>query len=404
MSNVIVIGGGPAGMMAAYTAATNGSTVTLIEKNEKLGRKLMITGKGRCNVTNNCTETEFIENVPVNGRFLYSAISTFTSADTISFFEGLGVSLKTERGRRVFPQSDKACDIVFAMRRAVIKSGVKLVQDTVLEILEENGAVSAVKCKRETYFCDAVILATGGLSYPLTGSTGDGYKFAQRLGHTVVSATPSLVPLETENRAFHALSGLSLKNIEVTLKNQKGKAIFSDFGELLFTHFGLSGPVVLSASSHIPRGEKCKLCIDLKPALTEAQLDARLLREFDAAKNMSLKNVIPKLLPSSMAEPFCEYCGLDSHTPINEVTRQMRLSIIQGLKSLCFEITALRPIDEAIITSGGIKVSEINPKTMESKIVSGLYFAGEVIDVNAYTGGYNLQIAFSTGYLAGISV
>ncbi len=404
MGKVVVVGGGPAGMMAAYTAATMGNAVTLIEKNEKTGRKLLITGKGRCNVTNNCSESEFIENITANPRFMYSAINTFNSADTMAFFEGLGVPLKTERGRRVFPESDKAYDIVAAMRAALRKARVLVVHDTVTDVVSEDGAIKAVKCKGGIYECDSAIIATGGLSYPLTGSTGDGYTIAKKLGHTVTKLVPSLVPMETSNKDFHHLTGLALKNIAIKIIDKSGKAVYNDFGELLFTHFGLSGPVILSASAHMPRGERCSASIDLKPALDEKQLDARLLREFEGAKNSELKNVITKLMPSSMAEPFCKYCGIDSHTVTNSVTKEQRAAIVHGLKNLSFEITGLRPIDEAIVTSGGICVNEISPKTMQSKLVSGLYFAGEVIDVDAYTGGYNLQIAFSTGYLAGISV
>ena len=404
MSKVIVIGGGPAGMMAAITASQYGHSVTLLEKNEITGRKLLITGKGRCNVTNNCTENEFIENVTVNPRFMYSAINTFNCADTMSFFENEGVPLKTERGRRVFPQSDKAHDIVYAMRRALRKNGVEVICETVQKVLTEDGKVTGVKGKSKIYMCDAAIIATGGLSYPLTGSTGDGYRMAKELGHTVTPLTPSLISLKTKETLFYELSGLALKNIEIRLVDENRKVLYKDFGELLFTHFGVSGPVVLSASAHIPKGERVFLEIDLKPALTDKQLDARLLREFEALKNSELKSVMRKLLPTNMGALLCEYCGVAPSLLVNSVTKEQRGAIIAALKTLRFEITGTGPIEEAIVTSGGISVKEINPKTMESKHVSGLFFAGEVIDVDAYTGGYNLQIAFSTGYLAGSSV
>lgn len=404
MSDVVVIGGGPAGMMAAITASQYGHSVTLIEKNEITGRKLLITGKGRCNVTNNCTENEFIENVTVNPRFMYSAINTFTCADTMAFFENEGVPLKTERGRRVFPQSDKAHDIVYAMRRALQKNKIKVVRDTIQSVLCENGAVTGVKGRNAQYVCDAAVIATGGLSYPLTGSTGDGYKMARQLGHTVTPLTPSLISLKTKETLFFELTGLALKNIEIRLVDESGKLIYKDFGELLFTHFGVSGPVILSASAHVPKGKRTFLIIDLKPALTEKQLDARLLREFEGLKNSELKSAMRKLLPSNMGALLCEWCDIAPETPVNAVTKEQRATLISALKGLKLEITGTGPIEEAIVTSGGISVKEINPKTMESKLVSGLFFAGEVIDVDAYTGGYNLQIAFSTGYLAGSSI
>ncbi|MDP4153076.1 MAG: NAD(P)/FAD-dependent oxidoreductase [Bacillota bacterium] len=406
MKNVLVVGGGPAGMMAAAAAAEAGCLVTLIEKNKTLGKKLLITGKGRCNVTNNCSPDELIANLPINGRFLYSAVNRFSPSDTMDFFDGLGLKLKTERGNRVFPESDHSADVLGALKRYLHNSGVNVVYHSVTGILTDETGAQGVKTDSGDIHADAVIIATGGLSYPLTGSTGDGYDFAGKLGHTIVKPKPSLVPIETAEEWPKQISGLALKNIAVRVTDKnKGKTVYEDFGELLFTHFGVSGPVVLSMSSHIRNMEpdRYTLHIDLKPALSEKQLDARLLREFDAQKNKNLSNVMPKLLPSSLADIFLNLFGIEGEMKVNEVTKEIRQRIISSLKDLPLNLSAFRPIDEAIVTSGGVKTSEINPATMESKLVPRLYFAGEIIDVDGYTGGFNLQIAFSTGRLAGQS-
>ena len=406
---VIVIGAGASGLMASGFCAKNGNTVTLLEKNDKVGRKLMITGKGRCNVTNACPMlNELIENVPVNGRFMYTAFSRFMPSDTMDFFESLGVPLKIERGNRVFPESDKSVDIVDALNSFVKTNGVKRIQETVKSLIIEKNAVTGVKCESgNEYYADAVIIATGGKSYPLTGSTGDGYNFARQAGHTVVKPKPSLVPLECHEGFCSLLKGLALKNVAVTVyDNEKFREIFSDFGEMLFTHFGVSGPVILSASSHIKdmKSGRYELHIDLKPALTEEQLDKRLLREFKESPSKAFINIMNSLLPKSLVPVFVKLTGIHPATKANQVTREMRMEIITLLKDFKLTVTDFRPIDEAVITSGGVEVKEINPKTMESKLCNNLYFCGEVIDVDAYTGGFNLQIAFSTGYLVGNSI
>ncbi len=415
MSKVIVIGGGPAGVVAACTAAKNGHQVTLIERNKRIGRKLMITGKGRCNVTNYCTDVQdLIAMIPVNGRFLYSAFSSFMTYDTMSLFEELGVPLKVERGNRVFPVSDKSVDIVDALDRYLRQCKVKVVTARVTGIVTKNDSsgVSGVTTEDGTSIaCDAVVLATGGLSYPTTGSTGDGYAMAEKLGHTITDLTPSLVPMESDDPCCRQMQGLSLKNIEIRIVENNGvggayKAIYTDFGEMLFTHFGVSGPVILSASSQIRdiSAGKYSLHIDLKPALTVEQLDARIQRDFRAASNKDFQNALGGLLPSKMIPVIVERSGIDPQKKVNQITKAERVYLVSLLKSFVIDISGFRPISEAIITSGGIEVKEINPKTMESKIVPGLYFAGEIIDADAYTGGFNLQIAFSTGYLAGNSI
>ncbi len=393
--------------MAAGTAAQTGAEVLLFEKNKRIGRKLCITGKGRCNVTNNCSNNTFIENVITNPRFMYSSINNFDTSDTMSFFESLGVPLKVERGNRVFPVSDKATDIVSALERFVLSSGVKVFSETIISKLNiEDGRIQGVTdTKGKTYTADAVIIATGGASYPRTGSTGDGYKFARSAGHTVISPTPSLIPLEcsdTDLSDCKDMQGLSLRNVGVKLYKDN-KEIYSDFGELLFTHFGLSGPTVLSASTLITDISKSdyRLSIDLKPALDFEKLDLRIIRDFEKYKNRELSNSLSDLLPSSMIPVILHRLSFSSDVRCNSVKKEDRHALVSLLKNLEFSITGTRPIDEAIITRGGVKVSEIDPSTMESKICPGLYFCGEVIDIDAYTGGFNLQIAFSTGKLAG---
>ena len=398
----IVIGGGPAGMFAAITAARRGQKVVLLERNDRLGRKLLITGKGRCNVTNNCTVDEVLKNVPRNGRFLYSAMNAFPPEKIMAFFEENGCALKTERGNRVFPVSDKSQSVLEALQKAMRRAGVEVRTGRVREILTENGAVTGVRTEGETISCNWVILATGGMSYPATGSTGDGYAMAQALGHTVVPATGSLVPLETAGEDCQQMQGLALRNVDVKLLDSKGKKLFSDFGELLFTHFGVSGPTVLSASAHL-KGEGCRLVIDLKPSLEEQKLDSRILRDLELYKNRSMENALTDLLPRSMIPVMLRRCGIDGEMQANSLTKQQRRALVEQLKGFDLTITGKRPVAEAIITSGGVKVSEIDPKTMQSKKTAGLYFAGEVIDCDAYTGGFNLQIAWATAYAAGMN-
>lgn len=394
-------------MMAAGTAASNGCKVTLIEKNMKLGKKLLITGKGRCNLTNACeTVNDLIENVTKNSSFLYSAFYSFTNEDTMSFFEKLGVELKIERGKRVFPVSDKSRTVVDALEKFLKDKNVRILYDTVDEICVEDGVLTGVKTEKKGFIeCDKIILATGGLSYQGTGSTGDGLWWSEDLGHTVVSPIPSLVPLKTEEEWVKKLQGLSLKNIAISVFDDKNKKIYSDFGEMMFAHFGITGPVVLSASAHLRpmKKNKYKIFVDLKPALDKKQLDARLLREFSENINKSIYNCMKNLLPVKLIEIFFEICNIDSNKKVNLITKEERKIIIDNLKALQINIEDYCPIEQAIITSGGVSVKEINPSTMESKIIKNLYYAGEIIDVDAYTGGFNLQIAFSTGYLAGIS-
>jgi predicted Rossmann fold flavoprotein len=399
---IAVIGGGPAGMMAAGTAVSFGAEVYIFEQNKFLGKKLAITGKGRCNVTNNSTKEEFLENVTKNPRFLYAALNSFDTEDAIAFFEGLGVELKTERGKRVFPASDKAKDIVDAMKRYA--SGAKVVYEKVKSITKTDENSFIVKADKE-YTFDKVIIATGGKSYPLTGSDGSGYKLAMKLGHSVTELIPSLIPIESKSPLCREMQGLSLKNVAIEIKDKSGKSLYRDFGEMMFTHFGVTGPVILSASARIRnyKIDDLTLYIDLKPALDEKTLDARLLSDFSKQNNKDFINSLSSLLPSKMISPFISLTGIDERKKVNLITKEERKIILATLKSLEIPLYRLRPIEEAIITSGGIEVKEINPKNMSSKIVSGLYFAGEVIDVDAYTGGFNLQIAYSTGYLAGKS-
>lgn len=405
-NRIIVIGGGASGMMAAGTAAECGKNVMLIEQNKVLGKKLLITGKGRCNITNACDEVEdLLCNVVTNKRFLYSAFYTFDNHSTIDFFENHGVKTKVERGARVFPVSDKSSDVAAALRRYMTDNNVEIVTDRVDEICAEDGAITGVMCKRRGFVpCAAVILATGGISYPVTGSTGDGYTFAENLGHTITPLRPSLVPV-TVAQSVEELSGLSLKNIAIDVKNSKGKSIYRDFGEMMFAHFGLTGPVILSASAHMKDTdtERYTLYLDLKPALDPKQLDDRLLRDFSKNMNKDLINGLDALLPKALIPFIVELSGIFSHKKINSVTSDERKRLAELLKNIKFDITGLCSSEQAIITSGGISVKEINPSTMESKKIRGLFFAGEIIDVDALTGGFNLQIAFSTGRLAGIS-
>lgn len=402
---IIVVGGGAAGMMAAISAAENGGHVTLLEPNERLGKKLNITGKGRCNVTNNSSNEELLNNIPKNGKFLYSVFSRFSSADTMAFFEKLGVPLKTERGNRVFPVSDRAFDISAALERRLKALRVKLVRDRVEALEIENGAIQGVRGERQFYPVAAVVLATGGVSYPATGSTGDGHRMAAEVGHTVTPLRGSLVPLQgivAPGIPCVRLQGLSLRNVGLTVF-ENDKKLYTDFGELLFTHFGVSGPLILSASAHMRHFDKkrYRLSIDLKPALESSQLDKRLLSDFAKYANSDFQNALDDLLPQKLIPVAVERSGIPPHQKVHDLTREQRRKLVQGLKHFSVEIAGPCPVTDAIVTSGGIKISEIDPKTMESKLVKGLYFSGEIMDVDAYTGGFNLQIAWATGRAAG---
>ncbi len=399
----IVIGGGAAGMMAAITAAAEGAAVKVLERNPKVGRKLYITGKGRCNVTNHCSAEEVLRSTPCNGKFLYSCMERFPPAETIAFFERLGVALKTERGNRVFPVSDQAADIIDALLREMRRRRVELVETRAVGLLTDGGTVRGVVTERGEFTGDAVILATGGVSYPLTGSTGDGYEMARALGHTIVAPKGSLVPLCSDDPCCPRMQGLSLKNTGLKVKNEKGKVVYQDQGELLFTHFGLSGPMILSASAHLRRfdRERYTLFLDLKPALNEEKLDERLLRDFEEKSNRDFINALDGLLPRAMIPVMVERSGIPPETKVHSITRGQRRRLLELLKCFPIALTGPRPVEEAIVTSGGVKVSEIDPKTMQSKLAPGLFFAGEVIDVDAYTGGFNLQIAWATGHAAG---
>ena len=397
MKKIAVIGGGAAGLMAAGTAYRSGAQVILFEKNKKLARKVAITGKGRCNVTNACSENEFLSNVVTNSRFLYSAINAFSPDDTVSFFEEKGVKLKVERGNRVFPVSDRAYDIVDALGSYASK--VKIIHEKVTDVLCNDGRAIGVTAGGTFYPADAVIICTGGKSYPLTGSDGDGYRFAEKLGHTLASVRPALVPIDTHEQ--YDLAGLSLKNVTLTL-SLNGKRIYSELGEMLFTHTGISGPLVLSASSYMNKApvSDYKIAIDLKPALDKNTLDKRLLSDFDKYSHKNFDNALGDLLPIRLIPVVIKLSGIDAKKKVYEITKEERSRLLELLKAFPLSPKGFRPIDEAIVTSGGVSVKEIDPRTMESKIVNGLYFAGEVIDVDALTGGFNLQIAFSTGYLA----
>ena len=399
----IVIGGGPAGMFAAITAARHGKRVLLLERNDRLGKKLLITGKGRCNVTNDCSAQEVLQNTPHNARFLYSAMTGFPPAETMKFFRQCGCELKTERGSRVFPVTDKSQTILDCLAGEMRRWNVTVKTDRVRHILTDNGRVTGAAGTAGNYFSDWVILATGGVSYPATGSTGDGYAMASELGHTIVKQEGSLVPLEAAGEDYPAMQGLSLRNVSVKLVNAKGKLLYQDFGELLFTHFGVSGPTVLSASCHL-KGDGCRLIIDLKPALDESKLDDRIIRDMQMYQNRAMENALTDLLPRSMIPVILRRLNIDPAMQANSLMKQKRKELVQLLKAFPVEITGKRPVAEAIITSGGVKVSEIDPKTMESKLVKGLYFAGEIIDCDAYTGGFNLQIAWATANAAAAAV
>lgn len=400
---IAVIGGGAAGLIAAGEAARNGADVMLFEKNERLGKKLVITGKGRCNLTNLCNINEFLENVAVNSRFLYSALNNFSPSDTVKFFEELGVKLKIERGRRVFPVSDKSFDIVDALKKFVSQANVRIINERVTGLLAGDKKITGLRTDKKEYAADAVIICTGGVSYPSTGSDGDGYKLAESVGHSIVALRPSLVPIETEEKFCADLMGLSLKNVTVTLYEGE-KKIYGEMGEMIFTHFGVSGPIILSLSAHIKKDAAktpYAIKIDLKPALSESQLDKRILADFSEYKNKDYKNALNDLLPQKMIPIIIKLSRIDPEKKVNEITKAERAELVYLLKNFSLTVKKFRPIEEAIITSGGIATKEITPNKMESKLIKGLYFAGEVIDVDAYTGGYNLQIAFSTGRLAG---
>ena len=409
MSQVVVIGGGAAGMMAAIAAGRAGHQVRLYEKNEKLGKKLFITGKGRCNITNGCDTEDFFGNIVRNAKFLYSSIYSFTNQDIIKLLEENGCPVKTERGNRVFPVSDKSSDVIKALSAEMKKQKVEIhLQEEAAGIVVENGRAAGIRLKRsgKMVAADAVILATGGLSYPSTGSTGDGYRFAGEFGHTTAALSPALVPFEVKEPVVKELMGLSLRNIQIRVLKGK-KVLYQEFGEMLFTHFGVSGPVLLSASSYVAgelKKEPLTLSIDLKPALSEEQLDARILRDFDELKNRQYKNALIHLLPAKMMPVIVDRSGICPEKKVHEITREERRRIVQEIKNFRLTLTGLRDYKEAIITQGGISVKEVNPSTMESRLLPGLYLAGELLDVDGVTGGFNLQIAWSTGYLAGSSI
>lgn len=404
-ADAVVIGGGAAGMMCSLIAARRGLDVILLEPNKMLGRKLRITGKGRCNVTNNCDIKDFLTNIPGDGRFLYSALNRLSPRDTMQFFESLGLLLKTERGNRVFPVSDNANDVAGTLARNLERSGVRHIRESANHIIAENGEVTGVKTDSGDISCRAAVICTGGLSYPLTGSTGAGYKMARELGHSIVPCRPSLVPLESDDEYCAQMQGFSLKNVTLSAY-ENDKLIFRELGEMLFTHFGVSGPLVLSASSHMRNfgSAKYRLSIDLKPALDEKKLDARLLRDFEKYANRDFANSLCDLAGKTMIPVLVELSGIPAEEKVNSITRQQRHDLLRLFKEFPVSIIGPRPIDEAIVTSGGVLTKEINPRTMESKLVSGLYFAGEVMDVDAYTGGFNLQIAWSTAYVAANSI
>lgn len=404
-ADAVVIGGGAAGMMCSLVAAQRGLDVILLEPNKTLGRKLRITGKGRCNVTNNCDIKDFLTNIPGDGRFLYSALNRLSPRETMQFFESLGLPLKTERGNRVFPVSDNANDVAGMLARNLERSGVRHIRESAKHIITENGEVTGVKTDSGVISCRAAVICTGGLSYPLTGSTGAGYKMARELGHSIAPCRPSLVPLESDDEYCAQMQGFSLKNVTLSAY-ENDKLIFRELGEMLFTHFGVSGPLVLSASSHMRNfgSAKYRLSIDLKPALDEKKLDARLLRDFEKYANRDFANSLCDLAGKTMIPVLVELSGIPAEEKVNSITRQQRHYLLRLFKEFPISISGPRPIDEAIVTSGGVLTKEINPRTLESKLVSGLYFAGEVMDIDAYTGGFNLQIAWSTAYVAANSI
>ncbi len=404
-TDLVVVGGGPAGMMCAYQAAKRGVKTVLLDPNDKLGRKLRITGKGRCNLTNACDVKTVMANIPGDGRFLYSALNRFSPADTMAFFESNGLPLKTERGNRVFPQSDNANDVAATMAKLCSRAGVTVRKTEAKQIIAEDGAVTGVMTGQGMLPCRAAAVCTGGLSYPLTGSTGAGYRFAEELGHTVSPRRPSLVPLESEDAYCAEMQGFSLKNVTLSAF-ENDKLIYKELGEMLFTHFGVSGPLVLSASAHMGKmgSAAYRLEIDLKPGLDEKKLDARLLRDFEKYANREYKNALVDLLGSKMIPVVVRLSDIPEDTKVNSITREQRLRLLRLLKAFPVSVSGFRPIDEAIVTAGGVSTKEVNPRTMESKLVRGLYFAGEVLDLDAYTGGFNLQIAWSTGFVAGNAI
>ena len=401
-NDLVIIGGGAAGMFAAIIAARQGLQVLLLEKNDRLGKKLAITGKGRCNVTNACTAEDVLKNIPRNGRFLYSSLYGFPPEQIMNFFEEAGCPLKVERGNRVFPVSDRSADILAALSRQLKRYAVQIRHTKVTGLLVRDGELQGVKTEQGIISCKNALLATGGCSYPLTGSTGDGYAFARKLGHTVIEPCGSLVPMVSDSDC-HRMQGLSLRNTELKLLDQKNKVVYRDFGELLFTHFGISGPMALSASAHMKAGQSYTVALDLKPALDEAKLDARFLRDLEQYANRSMENALADLYPASMIPVLLERSGIDPAMKANGLTKQQRRQLLEHTKRFLIPISGLRPVEEAIITRGGISTKEIDPKTMESKLVRGLYFAGEILDCDAYTGGFNLQIAWATAYAAAMS-
>lgn len=402
-TEILVVGGGAAGMMAAGTAAGLGRRVTLLERNDRLGKKLYITGKGRCNVTNRCMAAEVLQNVPRNPRFLYSAMNAFPPEEVMAFFEKLGCQLKTERGNRVFPVSDKSASVVDALRGWLRKTGVRVEKGRAISLLLADGKLTGARTEEGELPAERVILCTGGCSYPLTGSEGDGYRLAEQAGHTVTPPRGSLVPLEEDGNDCERMAGLSLRNASLKLLDRKGKTVYQDFGELLFTHFGLSGPMALSASAHMEPGSAYAAELDLKPALDEKKLDSRLLRDFEKYKNRTFENALGDLLPKSLIPVIVERSGVPPETRVNAVTKEGRRALLETCKRFRIPIKGVRPVEEAIVTAGGVKTTEVDPKTMSSKLCEGLYFAGELLDVDAYTGGFNLQIAWATGRAAGLA-